>query len=71
MKQLNDVSLKVVHTIKTAKGKWEIYVTKKGRWKHYGTRLVSRNGYVICANTGFNNMTAAKKNIAAVRKTAN
>jgi uncharacterized protein YegP (UPF0339 family) len=55
----------VVKTIKTKKGKWEIY--KVG--EQYSTRLVARNGYIICSNSGFNSVQNAIKNIKAVQST--
>ena len=58
---------KVVKTIKTQSGaKWEIY--REG--KQYGTRLISKNGKLICGNTGFNTVAIAMKNINSVGRNA-
>ncbi len=69
----------VVKTIPATKGRWEIYVSNEiilGSGKRsfvsqqYGTRLISRNGKIICGNTGFNSVRNAVKNIKAVRASA-
>lgn len=69
----------VVKVIPAKKGRWEIYVTveaihtKKFNTiikEQYGTRLISRNGKIICGNTGFNTIAIAKKNIKAVQASA-
>lgn len=69
----------VVKVIPAKKGRWEIYVTveiiplkrnKSVIKKQYGTRLISRNGKIICGNTGFNTIAIAKKNIKAVQASA-
>ena len=57
--------VEVAKTIFTKKGRWEIY--KVG--KQFSTRLIARNGYIICSNSGFNNVQNAMKNIKAVQST--
>jgi len=56
----------VVATLPAKKGKWEIYKSLSSGVRTYGTRLLSRNGKLICGNTGFNTLASAKKNIKAV-----
>jgi uncharacterized protein YegP (UPF0339 family) len=65
MKKLS-TPVEVVKTIKTKKGKWEIYKVKK----QFSTRLIARNGYIICSNSGFNTVQNAMKNISAVQSTS-
>lgn len=69
----------VVKVIPAKKGRWEIYVSEETTWpknlvarvaRQYGTRLISRNGKIICGNTGFNTIAIAKKNIKAVQASA-
>lgn len=55
-----------VKILPAKKGKWEIHKGAKTFW----TRLVSRNGRVICSNTGFNTHKAAEKNINAIKASA-
>lgn len=63
----------VVKTIKAKKGRWEIYKyveNKKTGMKCYGTRLIARNGNLICGNMGFNQLAGAMKNIRAIKASA-
>jgi uncharacterized protein YegP (UPF0339 family) len=63
----------VVKIIPAKKGRWEIYKhvqNKKTGEKCYGTRLIARNGNLICGNTGFNQMAGAIKNIKAIKASA-
>jgi len=56
----------VILVLTAKKGKWEIYKSITKGIRTYGTRLLSRNGKLICGNTGFNTLASAKKNIKAV-----
>ena len=55
----------VVKVIKTKAGRWEVFISDD----NYCTRLISRNGKVICFNHGFNTLKGALKNIKAVQNT--
>ena len=58
-----------IKKIKTATGAtWEIYRYNVGKVPQYGTRLIARNGKLICGNTGFNKVAGAIKNIKAIGK---
>lgn len=58
-----------IKKIKTISGStWEIYTYSVGKVKQYGTRLIARNGKLICGNTGFNTVAGAVKNIKAIGK---
>lgn len=63
----------IVKTIKTKKGKWEIYrYTKKKTGKtviRFGNRLMANNGNNICNNKDFNTQYGSLKNIKAVQAT--
>lgn len=60
----------VVRKERTRCGLWEVYAYTEGKRKQYGTRLIAGNGYLICSNKGFNSVTAALKNIKAVKRAA-
>ena len=56
----------VVKIIPAKKGRWEIYQSGK----QFGTRLLARNGKLICGNTGFNTVAGAVKNIKSIQASA-
>jgi len=58
-----------IKKIKSSSGAtWEIYRYGIGKVPQYGTRLIAKNGKLICGNTGFNTVAGAMKNIRSIGK---